>query len=48
MKRCSLGGLNEILFILRTAFEDCTLQNELSGYDDYARQIRYRLLPGIR
>ncbi len=42
-----VGGLNVILFVLRTALEDRTLQGELSGYDDYARQVRYRLLPGI-
>jgi protein-S-isoprenylcysteine O-methyltransferase Ste14 len=33
--------------ILRTALEDRTLQAELAGYVDYARQVRYRLLPGI-
>jgi protein-S-isoprenylcysteine O-methyltransferase Ste14 len=42
-----VGGLNAILLIVRTALEDRTLQAELSGYDDYARQVRYRLLPGI-
>ncbi len=35
------------LMIIRTAFEDRTLQAELSGYADYARRVRYRLLPGI-
>ena len=33
--------------IVRTALEDRTLQDELQGYKDYARQVRYRLLPGI-
>jgi protein-S-isoprenylcysteine O-methyltransferase Ste14 len=42
-----VGGLNAILLIIRTALEDRTLQAELSGYDDYARQVRYRLLPRI-
>lgn len=42
-----LGGLNVILLLLRTALEDRTLQAELMGYDDYARQVRYCLLPGI-
>jgi protein-S-isoprenylcysteine O-methyltransferase Ste14 len=42
-----VGGLNVVLLILRTALEDRTLQAELSGYDDYARQVRHRLLPGI-
>jgi protein-S-isoprenylcysteine O-methyltransferase Ste14 len=36
-----------MLIILRTALEDRTLQAELTGYADYARQVRYRLLPGI-
>lgn len=39
--------LNLILFVIRTALEDQTLQNELSGYRDYAQKIRYRLIPGI-
>jgi protein-S-isoprenylcysteine O-methyltransferase Ste14 len=41
------GGLNAILLVLRTALEDRTLQAELTGYADYARQVRHRLLPGI-
>jgi protein-S-isoprenylcysteine O-methyltransferase Ste14 len=41
------SGLGAILLILRTALEDRTLQAELTGYIDYARQVRYRLLPGI-
>jgi O-methyltransferase involved in polyketide biosynthesis/protein-S-isoprenylcysteine O-methyltransferase Ste14 len=39
------GGLNAILLILRTALEDRTLQAELPGYIDYARRVRYRLVP---
>lgn len=35
------------LFVCRTALEDRTLQLELEGYADYARRVRYRLLPGI-
>ena len=42
-----VSGLCAILLILRTALEDRTLQAELTGYVDYARQVRYRLLPGI-
>jgi protein-S-isoprenylcysteine O-methyltransferase Ste14 len=41
------SGLCAILLILRTALEDRTLQAELAGYVDYARQVPYRLLPGI-
>lgn len=33
--------------LIRTVLEDRTLQAELAGYADYARQVRYRLLPGI-
>jgi protein-S-isoprenylcysteine O-methyltransferase Ste14 len=37
-----------VLFaILRTALEDRTLRSELPGYVEYAKQTRYRLLPGI-
>lgn len=28
-------------------FEDRTLQAELPGYPEYARKVRYRLVPGI-
>jgi protein-S-isoprenylcysteine O-methyltransferase Ste14 len=41
------SGLCSILIILRTALEDRTLQVELTGYVDYTRRVRYRLLPGI-
>jgi len=41
------GGLNGVAFIVRTALEDRTLQNELSGYSDYAGRVPYRLLPGV-
>jgi protein-S-isoprenylcysteine O-methyltransferase Ste14 len=43
----AVSSLNVILLILRTALEDRTLQAELTGYADYARRVRYRLLPGI-
>ncbi|HNT53381.1 MAG TPA: isoprenylcysteine carboxylmethyltransferase family protein [Anaerolineaceae bacterium] len=41
------SGLGVLLLILRTALEDRTLQAELPGYADYARQVRQRLLPGL-
>ena len=41
------SGLCALLLILRTALEDRTLQAGLTGYQEYARQVRYRLLPGI-
>jgi protein-S-isoprenylcysteine O-methyltransferase Ste14 len=36
-----------IISVIRTALEDRTLQEELPGYRDYARRVRYRLIPGI-
>jgi protein-S-isoprenylcysteine O-methyltransferase Ste14 len=33
--------------ILRTALEDRTLQEELTGYKEYVGRVRYRLIPGI-
>jgi protein-S-isoprenylcysteine O-methyltransferase Ste14 len=42
-----VSGLSTLLLIIRTALEDRTLQAELTGYADYARQVRYRLVPGI-
>ncbi len=41
------AGAVATLFILRTAFEDRTLRNELDGYEAYTHSTRYRLLPGI-
>lgn len=41
------SSLNVLLLVLRTALEDRALQAELAGYADYARRVRYRLLPGI-
>ena len=36
-----------IIMVIRTALEDLTLLEELSGYRDYAQRVRYRLIPGI-
>ncbi|MBP8000245.1 MAG: isoprenylcysteine carboxylmethyltransferase family protein [Chloroflexi bacterium] len=36
-----------IVLIIRTAWEDKTLQEELDGYRKYAGRVRYRLLPGV-
>lgn len=35
------------LLLVRTDLEDRLLQAELSGYADYARHTRYRLVPGL-
>lgn len=42
-----LSALIILVFLIRTSLEDKTLQNELSGYKEYAEQVRYRLIPGI-
>jgi protein-S-isoprenylcysteine O-methyltransferase Ste14 len=36
-----------LIAVIRTTLEDQTLQEELPGYRDYARRVRYRLIPGI-
>lgn len=41
------GLVGALVLIVRTALEDKTLQGELDGYRDYARRVRYRLLPGV-
>lgn len=41
------AGLIISLFIVRTALEDQTLQEELEGYAAYTGLVRYRLLPGL-
>jgi protein-S-isoprenylcysteine O-methyltransferase Ste14 len=36
-----------LLLVVRTVLEDRTLRAELSGYEEYARRVRFRLLPGV-
>jgi len=36
-----------IIAAIRTALEDKTLKEELPGYRDYARRVRYRLIPFV-
>ena len=36
-----------IIAVIRTALEDQTLHAELPGYADYARRVRYRLVPAF-
>jgi len=36
-----------VIVVVRTTLEDRTLQEELAGYKEYARRVRYRLFPGI-
>jgi len=41
------AALTVSIILIRTAAEDRTLREELPGYAEYARQTRYRLLPGV-
>jgi protein-S-isoprenylcysteine O-methyltransferase Ste14 len=41
------GLLIAALFVYRTAREDQMLRLKLDGYQEYAAQVRYRLLPGV-
>ena len=36
-----------LMLIWRTAREDKTLQSELPGYQEFAQETKYRLLPGV-
>ncbi|MDH5465697.1 MAG: isoprenylcysteine carboxylmethyltransferase family protein [Thiovulaceae bacterium] len=36
-----------VIGVIRTSLEDKTLYEELTGYQDYARRVCYRLFPGI-
>jgi protein-S-isoprenylcysteine O-methyltransferase Ste14 len=36
-----------IALVCRTYLEDKTLQNELPGYIDYTKKVRFRLVPGV-
>jgi len=35
------------MVVLKTLWEDQTLQDELAGYKEYAQRVRYRLIPGV-
>jgi protein-S-isoprenylcysteine O-methyltransferase Ste14 len=41
------AAVASIITVIRTVLEDQTLQEELPGYRDYARRVRYRLIPWI-
>ncbi|MFO7743354.1 MAG: isoprenylcysteine carboxylmethyltransferase family protein [Anaerolineae bacterium] len=36
-----------IAMVIRTELEDRTLREQLEGYREYARKVRYRLVPGV-
>jgi protein-S-isoprenylcysteine O-methyltransferase Ste14 len=39
--------ITTILFIIRTVLEDQCLSHELPGYSEYAKEVRFRIIPGI-
>ncbi|WP_172597726.1 methyltransferase family protein [Sulfuriflexus mobilis] len=39
--------LSIVSLVIRTALEDRTLHEELTGYREYASRVRYRLIPSI-
>ena len=41
------AALALVIAVIRTSLEDQTLQEELPGYQEYARRVPYRLFPGI-
>jgi protein-S-isoprenylcysteine O-methyltransferase Ste14 len=41
------SGLGIVGILVRTNLEDVTLRNELTGYAEYAQQVRYRLVPFV-
>ncbi len=41
------AGLASALLILRTQWEDQTLQAELAGYKEFTQRFRYKLIPGV-
>ena len=41
------AAIASIIAVIRTVLEDQTLKEELPGYRDYARRVRYRLIPAI-
>jgi protein-S-isoprenylcysteine O-methyltransferase Ste14 len=41
------AGLATLLLLVRTQWEDRTLQDELVGYKDYTQRVRSRWVPGV-
>jgi protein-S-isoprenylcysteine O-methyltransferase Ste14 len=42
-----VSGIMIAVLIARTAMEDRTLRGELVGYSDYAKRVRWKLIPGV-
>lgn len=41
------AGITSVLLLVRTQWEDQTLQAELSGYKEYTHRVRHKLIPGV-
>lgn len=41
------AGISCALLILRTQWEDQTLQAELPGYKEYTQRVRFKMIPGL-
>lgn len=41
------AAISFVLMVWRTYKEDTTLKQELKGYIDYTKEVKYRLIPGI-
>lgn len=41
------AGVAVLIIVVRTSLEDKTLHNELAGYAEYAKEVKYKLIPGI-
>ncbi len=41
------AGLTTLLLLLRTRWEDRTLQAELPGYKEFTQRVRYKWIPGF-
>lgn len=44
---CMPALISVLLLVIRTALEDRTLRYELSGYEEYANRVCFRLIPGV-
>lgn len=40
-----LSGILTVMIVIRTGLEDRMLQRELPGYTEYAKRVKYRLIP---
>lgn len=41
------AGVASVVLIVRTQWEDQTLQEELNGHKEYTQRVRYKLVPGL-